>query len=194
MRRLAILIVWSAFPLQGELLPLRTYTTADGLAADRVDRIVADSRGFLWFCTQEGLSRFDGNRFVSYRAGEGLPHPWVRTLIETHSGEHWIGTAQGLSRIATEGDGPRFTTYRLGPDTDTNRISALLEARSGKFWVGTKGGLFEWTDPLHFRRVEFPSPPQLINDLAEDTNGNLWIGTTTGIYIYRDGSVVNKYR
>src|ERR1035441_4667182 len=73
MRRLAMLMVLSAFPLKSELLPIRTYTTADGLAADRVDRIVADSRGFLWFCTPEGLSRFDGNRFVNYGVEEGLP-------------------------------------------------------------------------------------------------------------------------
>src|ERR1035441_1739087 len=80
MRRLTILMALSAFLLKSELLPIRTYTTADGLAADRVDRIVADSRGFLWFCTPEGLSRFDGNRFVNYGVEEGLPHAAVNTL------------------------------------------------------------------------------------------------------------------
>jgi ligand-binding sensor domain-containing protein len=65
-KRLAILIVLSAFPVKSDLLPIRTYTSADGLAADRVTCILPDSRGFLWFCTPEGLSRFDGYRFVSY--------------------------------------------------------------------------------------------------------------------------------
>ncbi len=114
MRRLAILIVLSAFPLNSELLPIRTYTTADGLASDRINGIVADSRGFLWFCTPEGLSRFDGSHFVSYGVDEGLPHPMVSALIETRSGDHWIGTPRGLSRIAASGGGPRFTTYKLG--------------------------------------------------------------------------------
>src|SRR5580658_1569623 len=44
--------------LWAELLPIRSYSTADGLAANRVDRIVVDSRGFVWRCTPEGLSRF----------------------------------------------------------------------------------------------------------------------------------------
>jgi hypothetical protein len=44
--------------LWAELLPIRSYSTADGLAANRVDRIVVDSRGFDWRCTPEGLSRF----------------------------------------------------------------------------------------------------------------------------------------
>ena len=193
MVRLAILIFLSAFPLHSELLPIRTYTTADGLAADRIDRIVADSRGFLWFCTSEGLSRFDGNRFVNYAVEEGLPHAVINTLIETRSGDHWIGTARGLSRTATNGKGPRFTTYRLGQDAAPNNIFALLEARSGKFWVGSEAGLFEWTDPLHFRRRELPAPPELVSDLAEDTSGNLWIGTPQGIYVYRESGVVERF-
>ncbi len=32
-----------------EQLPVRTYTAADGLSHDRVQRIIRDSRGFLWF-------------------------------------------------------------------------------------------------------------------------------------------------
>jgi hypothetical protein len=47
MGRRALLMVLSAPTLKGELLPVRTYTTADGLAAERADCIVADSPGFL---------------------------------------------------------------------------------------------------------------------------------------------------
>jgi ligand-binding sensor domain-containing protein len=43
----------------GSQLPVKIYTTADGLSNNRINKIVRDSRGFLWFCTQEGLSRFD---------------------------------------------------------------------------------------------------------------------------------------
>ena len=43
-----------------ERLPIKTYTVADGLAHNEVNKIVRDSRGFLWFCTADGLSRFDG--------------------------------------------------------------------------------------------------------------------------------------
>jgi hypothetical protein len=54
MRRWAVPVAAVALPLCliAELLPIRSYSTADGLAADR---IVPDSRGFIWFCTPEGL-------------------------------------------------------------------------------------------------------------------------------------------
>src|SRR5215471_6894990 len=34
--------------LEARRLPIKTYTTADGLARDRVERVVPDNRGFLW--------------------------------------------------------------------------------------------------------------------------------------------------
>ena len=61
------LISFSFFPdLRAERLPIKTYTTTDGLPRDHINRIVQDSRGFLWFCTSEGLSRFDGYKFTNY--------------------------------------------------------------------------------------------------------------------------------
>ena len=182
----ATLIVLIVFPLKSELLPIRTYTTADGLAADQIARIVADSRGFLWFCTHEGLSRFDGYRFVTYGEDAGLPHAAVNALIETalrRSLDRYVpGTQPDRNSTAMA----RFTNYQLGREAAPNNIVALLETRSGKLWGATPAGLFEWTDPTGFRRREFPpAPPFPITDLAEDANGDLWVGTTTGIYIYQ---------
>jgi len=57
---------------------------------------VRDSRGFLWFCTQEGLSRFDGYSFTNYGVDQGLPHPTVNDFLETRNGELWVGTNGGL--------------------------------------------------------------------------------------------------
>jgi ligand-binding sensor domain-containing protein len=79
-----------------EQLPIKTYTTADGLLRDEVNRIKQDSRGFLWFCTNDGLSRFDGYGFTNYTTDDGLPHRVVNDLLETRSGVLWIATNNGF--------------------------------------------------------------------------------------------------
>src|SRR5215467_5479022 len=106
-----------------ERLPIRVYTTADGLPADHINRIVPDSRGFLWFCTPEGLSRFDGSHFVNYGADEGLAHTSVSTLLETRAGEYFVGTARGVSRMNPGGKGVRFTTYAPESDPAANNVT-----------------------------------------------------------------------
>jgi ligand-binding sensor domain-containing protein len=59
-----------------ERLPVKAYTTDHGLAHNRVKRIVQGSRGFVWFCTADGLSRLDGYQFTNYRVDDGLPAPF----------------------------------------------------------------------------------------------------------------------
>src|SRR5207244_302569 len=69
---------------------------ADGLARDGINRIVRDSRGFLWFATHEGLSRFDGYQFTNYTADQGLPQGSINDLLETRNGDYWIATGDGV--------------------------------------------------------------------------------------------------
>jgi ligand-binding sensor domain-containing protein len=58
------LLLWLlSHPASAERLPLKAYTAADGLVREQINRIVRDSGGFLWVCTPEGLSRFDGSRY-----------------------------------------------------------------------------------------------------------------------------------
>ena len=65
-----------------ERLPVTSYTTTNGLPHDRIKQIFRDSRGFLWFGTAAGLSRFDGERFVTYTVAHGLSHASINDVIE----------------------------------------------------------------------------------------------------------------
>src|SRR5260370_4736156 len=97
--RLFALLLASAVLGHAERLPLKIYTPADGLAHNSVNRIVRDSRGYLWFCTSEGLSRFDGYEFHNYGRRDGLPHRDVHDVLEARSGEFWIATGGLLCRL-----------------------------------------------------------------------------------------------
>lgn len=68
---------------------------ADGVADNRIHRIVGDSRGFLWFCTSDGLSRFDGHSFITFNVDNGLPFPSINDLLETRNHEYWVATNRG---------------------------------------------------------------------------------------------------
>src|SRR5438552_8052248 len=80
-------------------LPLRHYSTSNGLVHNHVNALYSDSRGFLWICTDEGLARFDGQRFKTYTRQNGIPHIHVNAILETHDGEYWIATDSGVARF-----------------------------------------------------------------------------------------------
>jgi ligand-binding sensor domain-containing protein len=184
----------SADKAQAERLPIRTYTTADGLARDQVTRIIRDSRGFLWFCTSDGLSRFDGYNFTSYRVEDGLPFPVVNDMLEEGNGIYWLATNGGgvvrfdLNRgsaATAEGSKPGFAPYSVGDSAAASRVNAVYRDRAANLWAGTDGGLFrlDASDPEGtFRRVEIgllSHPDELVQVWAmlEDREGSLWVGT-----------------
>jgi len=177
-----------ALPLSliAELLPIKPYSTDDGLASDSISRVVADSRGFIWFCTPEGLSRFDGYRFVNFGLADGLPHRSVKTLLETRAGEYLAGTPRGVS-LFHAGGGGKFTTYLPGNNADENAVNALMQDSSGRIWCGTRSGLFEMVSGHRFRHQSLLPPPEQeripVTSLMEDAGHRLWVATRLGIYV-----------
>src|SRR5205823_2794107 len=114
-----VLLVWPAVVAECGQLPLRVFTTVEGLAANSVHRIVADSRGFLWFGTAEGLSKFDGYQFTTYGPDQGLPHRAVYDVLETRDGIYWIATPGGLTWFDTRSKAA-FRTYLLPAPAASN--------------------------------------------------------------------------
>ena len=178
-RRPAMWTLLALAALHAERLPVKTYTSSDGLAHDVVYRITQDRRGFLWICTEEGLSRFDGYEFKNYTAAEGLPRDAVTDLLETRHGEYWVATAEGLYRFDPAG-GRKFTRI----DPVPSRV--LLEDRSGKIWCGTRRGLYQLVEgALHEIEIGLPrtsADSAAVRVLLEDRRGNLWIGGASGLY------------
>src|SRR5215470_6996048 len=108
---LVVALLAVSMPVRAERLPIKTYTTADGLTHNRVSKVVRDSRGFLWFCTGDGLSRFDGYTFTNYGMDQGLPHREVTDFLETRSGEYWVATKAGLVRFNPKAPPERRVVY-----------------------------------------------------------------------------------
>jgi ligand-binding sensor domain-containing protein/signal transduction histidine kinase len=178
---LALCLTVSGFATK---LPLRSYTVADGLARDAALCIVPDSLGFLWVCTAEGLSRFDGYGFLNYGTAQGLPHRAVNAFLPTRPGVYLAGTDGGLARLdptAPPGSARKFVAL-----TAPIQINALLEDRTGTVWAGTVGGLFRVANPgAAHPGVEWESlgrpDPAIVSALAEDARGNIWAGTSEGL-------------
>ena len=186
-----ILLFIAVAQSRAEQLPIRTYTTAEGLARDQVYKIVTDPRGFLWFCTTDGLSRFDGYEFVNYSVAQGLPHRIAYDLLITAKGEYWVATAAGVALFHASGvtSDPKFKTYVPTQRPDAQIITDLFEDRSGTMWAGTGNGLFrlhqvdggDWQ--FEYVSLGEKSDESLdVTSMIEDSAGAFWIGTEQGLF------------
>ena len=74
------------FPQNGEV-KFEQLSVLHGLADNRVEAICQDSKGFMWFGTGAGLSRFDGYNFINY--GHIRFHSGA-TIYEDKRGLLWL--------------------------------------------------------------------------------------------------------
>ncbi len=202
------LVLLLALISNAERLPIKTYTVADGLLRDNVFKIKQDSRGFFWFCTVEGVSRFDGYAFTNFTTGDGLPERHVNDFLETHSGTIYLATGGGLARLNPTGirapqsetsnqNNPLFTV--LLPDNPrAKEINVLFEDENGAVFAGTANGLYKLNErgELEFINLGEPLPNYdalIVASIIKDRRGAMWIGTNNGLIRLLPGGEVEQF-
>ena len=74
----------------------RFFSVENGLASRYVSDATMDSRGFMWFATYGGISRFDGNSFISITKKQGLKSNMV-FRVAADKNAHLFVISQDLS-------------------------------------------------------------------------------------------------
>ena len=173
----ALLLALGISRADAQKLQFRQLTPDDGLSSSRVQSIVQDSRGFMWFGTTKGLNRYDGYDFAIYRHraddSTSLAGNDALTIYEDREKALWVGTPAGLSRYDRERDA--FRNYQVVAG-DTIQVSAILEAH-GTLWLGTARGLYKF-DRATGKATPYGELRNLeIQGLFEDSGKHLWIAT-----------------
>lgn len=201
-RRLTLLLaiailLWAPFAVaQSQRLRFERLTPDDGLPHDNVYAITQDRNGFLWFATEDGLTRYDGETFRVFAHDRGnsasIAASDISTLAMARDGTMWLATwGEGLDRFDPVKE--TFTHYRhrrgdLATLSD-DRVQSVHEARSGDIWIGTRAAGLCQLDPKSGRVVRYrfgaSSPSALrgsrVWSILEAPDGTLWVGTDKGL-------------
>lgn len=194
---LGVMLALNVFPssqLYSRKIPIRFdhISLEQNLSQSSVHCIVQDSKGFMWFGTEDGLNRYDGYGFVVFRPEPGNPRSLSSTSITCmlidRDDFFWIGTHCGLNRF--NWDTEKFERFLHNPDIPNslshNSIKCLFEDSSGNLWIGTQAGLnkFDPRKKEFIRYMNQPGKPEannpkhnIITSICEDRSGNLRIGT-----------------
>lgn len=128
-----------------EFLPNPNYTSyniEDGLSNSMVHTITQDDDGYMWFGTEDGLNRFDGQNFNVYRFDptdvNSLAGNSVNQIYLAPDNSLWIATHNGISQYHKESDS--FTSFNISNGISNNNIQAVLKV-GDELWLGTDNGL-----------------------------------------------------
>jgi len=142
-RRLAALAVLFLSPtvVFAQRYNFKFYGDEEGLHNLAVQTIIQDRSGFLWVGTQNGLFRYDGNRFLEFDRRSGLPSARIESLYESVDGTLWVGTRVGLARRTGNG----FTAVPLPKASGIMGRSGISSNSKGDLFFATESGLRKGT-------------------------------------------------
>jgi len=176
---------------QNNPLIFERFTTEEGLPNTAILDIVQGHEGYIWLATDDGLVRYDGYKFVTYRSIPGdstsLSQNRIEKLYVDFTGDIWLGSKSGIDRYNPDCDCfIRYSSHESAPSNQqAGQINAFAEDRDNNLWIGTQeGGLFryELESDKFTRFLDNPNNPNnLLEDevrvLLVDKNNDLWIGT-----------------
>ncbi|WP_144395209.1 ligand-binding sensor domain-containing protein [Pleionea sediminis] len=124
-------------------LHLSNYSINDGLSLNSVTAFAESKDGFIWIGTEDGLNRFDGYEFQTFKRKIGYPNSLVDSKINVlmvgSKGNLWIGTEKGL--VIRDIDG-NFLPVQTRSINARGSISAIVEDIYFQIWVIQDGMLF----------------------------------------------------
>ncbi len=167
----------------------RSWQSVDGLPQNSAHSIVQGEKGYIWIATQEGLVRFDGNRFKVYSR---LDHPElgsndIRTLALGKDGSLWIGTYGGGAVNFKNG---KMESFNTDNGLSGNLVRTIHIDEENCAWIGTfKHGLNNICNGeiRHFTN-ENGLPDNNIRSIT-GKDGTIYIGTTKGLVLLENGNV-----
>ena len=179
------------FTNSAQTVKFRNINTEQGLSVGFVQSVIQDSKGFMWFGTQDGLNKYDGYEMLIYRNNPkdstSLSNNDVLCLYEDKNKTLWIGTnGGGLEEYHPAFN--KFTHHFSGEKGSicNNTVRCIYEDKKGGLWVGTDKGL-SFYDRNNQQFINY-LPTNATNNISgkvikcitENSDGLIWIGTEDG--------------
>jgi len=151
-----------------------------------VNAICGDQEGDVWIGTALGLNRLKKQPFRLFNQSDGLPEKQVTSVLQSRSGDLWMGTVGGGLAQLHDGHFTTWSTNQGLPQT----VRGLCEDNSGALWVGGDNvegaqGLFCFKDGNVIAHFSTTNSPGLADDVVrvifQDHEGTLWIGGAVGL-------------
>lgn len=139
-----LMLILTLLPLQmkGQDVRFQHINVDNGLSQNSITSMIQDSQGFIWFGTEYGLNKYDGNKveiFVPEGGKKGsITGNAIWSILEDSKGRIWVGTNEGVNIFDKD-----LYSFRK-PDIETEEgqkiegtVGYIFEGEDGDIWFGT---------------------------------------------------------
>jgi signal transduction histidine kinase/ligand-binding sensor domain-containing protein len=196
------LIVLCAFETRAQEIEVEYISISDGLASPTVNDVIQDSYGILWVATTNGVQKYDGYKFETFKNQSGNPASLqnndVWGLMEDPNHDIWVSTAMGVSKYDRRKN--EFINYafaeQFGSSAGGLTFNTIMDSR-GTIWATTISFdlVYYDRDADRWKYAEYEVSDQeqpvhngVVLGFAEDSKGGLWFGSSIYGLMHRPNS------
>lgn len=170
----------------------QSWTSFGGISGASATGLIQTQDGFINISTYEGLVRFDGLAFTTWKRGKDNDYKFAsaRVVMQDSNGNIWIGSNdEGAQKISPKGN-ILYTTQNGLPN---NSIRAIVEDKAQNVWIGTAAGVIYLTPEGHLINPQFEAGTVtkgiICTGLFCDKSGLVWLTTENerGLFVFRNG-------
>ena len=171
------------------------YTTDNELiSSSLINYIYQDRRNYIWIATEDGLNKYDGVKFTTYKNRSDdsttIKNNYVRSLFEDSFGHFWVGCINGLHLYDRVTD--RFTEVKLYNEHTliSPHITSIIESKDHDIWMTTSGqGIIRIRKDDKIYHTDRKLTERLsaihLTTMIEDRKGCFWIASENqGLNMY----------
>lgn len=177
--------------LFGQIKIHKHLTTKEGLVNDRIEVIEQDKKGYLWIGTDDGLSRWDGNTFLTYQKHNGLSSSRIRDIAVDTNDNIFVATSGGGLNIISDSD---ISVLNENNGLLTNWLLCVAVLSNGDVLIGGEKGNISLLSKNKFTKWIAPEKLKYkdVYEIFESKNGTIYIGTFQGgFFTYKNVKLKN---
>ncbi|HMG16387.1 MAG TPA: two-component regulator propeller domain-containing protein, partial [Saprospiraceae bacterium] len=119
-----------------QTFPIQRFSVQQGIAHSNVFSVFQDKKGFLWFSTAYGLSRFDGKNFKNFTSENGLNNNTVISLMQMPNDNIWINNFGGVNMIRNDS----IFSWSLDKKFNSTNCYFTINDEKNIWLINLKGG------------------------------------------------------
>lgn len=188
---------------QKQKISFTKFNKKNGLVDNLVYSMLQDADGYVWLCTYDGLSKYNGLDFKNYnfdpRDSLSINVGIIFKMIEHGSGTFYISSSRGFMGFNKKAE--NFEHFLFDPENQqsisSNWVRDLVELNDGRVLIShnqgisiynpKEGSFLNIEPPASFgQSVDYPK-------LVKDDEDNIWIGTESGLFKFTVPSYSFEY-
>jgi len=156
------LVVCNYQSLYGQHIRFDHFDTRKGLSQNNIYSLLVDSTGYIWIGTLEGITRFDGNKFATYRSfpsqNNTLKGNFINKLSACPNGNIWVHIrSKGLNLYDAQQEKFKLCSDSCFYPSNISELTSMVSQSDSALWFTDNSSLYRYDVPQN-QTVKIETP------------------------------------